>query len=114
MAVYTSLSFYVQAHPDDWQLFRGEVAHDDLNYPDSKVVFVCLTQRQLFSAPSRRALYLGYVIGRMPVNLPQSDYDKKMIQLVQENGQTPPVQEFQNEWNEWGMRSYSRLLQWFE
>lgn len=37
---FTSLSFYVGAHQDDWQLFRGNVAYHDLSKAGSRVVFI--------------------------------------------------------------------------
>jgi hypothetical protein len=42
-APFTSLSFYVGAHQDDWQLFRGNAAHNDLSSASTKVVFVYAT-----------------------------------------------------------------------
>src|SRR5438105_4373860 len=36
----TALCFYVCAHADDWQFFRGEQAYDDINTPNVKVVFI--------------------------------------------------------------------------
>ena len=40
---YTSLVFYVTAHEDDWQLFRGQQAYNDLVTPTKKVVFIYMT-----------------------------------------------------------------------
>lgn len=40
---HRSVVFYVVAHPDDWQLFMGEAAYDDLADPTRKVVFIYLT-----------------------------------------------------------------------
>ncbi len=44
---YDRVSFYVVAHPDQWQLFMGLNASDDLSTPDdaikSKVVFIYTT-----------------------------------------------------------------------
>ena len=40
---YTSLAFYVTAHEDDWELFRGEQAYRDLATPTKKVVFIYVT-----------------------------------------------------------------------
>lgn len=49
---YKAVSFFVQAHPDDWQLFQGHSAWNDLNqvYPEegdqilrNKVVFIYTT-----------------------------------------------------------------------
>ena len=40
---FTELSFYVGAHGDDWQLFRGNAAYDDLAKPMNKVVFIYAT-----------------------------------------------------------------------
>lgn len=39
----TSLSFYVGGHQDDWQLFRGNAAAEDLTTPGARVVFVYAT-----------------------------------------------------------------------
>jgi len=35
--------FYVAAHQDDWELFRGEQAFADLQTPDLKVIFIYTT-----------------------------------------------------------------------
>lgn len=40
---FTSLSFYVGGHQDDWQLFRGNLAYNDLSKAGSKVVFIYAT-----------------------------------------------------------------------
>ncbi|MCR8963342.1 PIG-L family deacetylase [Brevibacillus halotolerans] len=40
---YKSISFYLQAHPDDWQLFRGDYAYNDLHASQTKVVFIYTT-----------------------------------------------------------------------
>ena len=37
------VTFYVSAHQDDWQLFRGEQAFVDLNTPDARIVFIYTT-----------------------------------------------------------------------
>ncbi len=37
------VTFYVVAHADDWQLFMGEAAYDDLTDSTQKVVFIYLT-----------------------------------------------------------------------
>ena len=39
-AAYTSLVFYVGAHQDDWELFRGNAAMKDLADPTTRVVFI--------------------------------------------------------------------------
>jgi len=39
-ADYTSLVFYVGAHQDDWELFRGNAAMKDLADPKTRVVFI--------------------------------------------------------------------------
>lgn len=36
-------SFYFSAHPDDWQLFMGEKAWEDVKDPNTKVVFILTT-----------------------------------------------------------------------
>jgi hypothetical protein len=43
MAELTAASFYLVAHQDDWQFFRGEYGYADLSNPAAKVVFVYLT-----------------------------------------------------------------------
>ncbi|HVO70830.1 MAG TPA: hypothetical protein VMT24_12340 [Aggregatilineaceae bacterium] len=43
MKNYTSVSFYIVAHQDDWQLFMTPSAYWDLNNPTTKVVFVYTT-----------------------------------------------------------------------
>jgi len=40
---YSRVVYYVSAHPDDWQLFRGEQAYYDLYVVGAKVVFIYLT-----------------------------------------------------------------------
>lgn len=41
---YDVVAFYVTAHhQDDWQLFRGHHAHEDLLTPGAKIVFVYST-----------------------------------------------------------------------
>jgi len=40
---YSSLAFYVSAHQDDWQLFRGQQAYTDLASSAKKVVFIYMT-----------------------------------------------------------------------
>jgi len=44
---YQSISFYVIAHPDQWELFMGENAYQDIssvvNGPQNKVVFIYAT-----------------------------------------------------------------------
>ncbi len=42
-AQYTSVSFSVQAHEDDWQLFMSSKIMADLNVSNRKVVFITLT-----------------------------------------------------------------------
>lgn len=37
---------YITAHPDDWQLFMGADACDDVRQHRNKVVFICLTSGQ--------------------------------------------------------------------
>lgn len=39
----SALSFYVGGHQDDWQLFRGNAAYQDLKSPNARVVFVYAT-----------------------------------------------------------------------
>ncbi|WP_082455426.1 PIG-L family deacetylase [Hymenobacter sp. AT01-02] len=41
-----SVSVYITAHPDDWQLFMGSDACDDVQRRNAKVVFICLTGGQ--------------------------------------------------------------------
>ncbi len=43
MAPFSGVAFYVSAHQDDWQLFRGEVGFDDIGNTDAKIVFVFAT-----------------------------------------------------------------------
>jgi hypothetical protein len=38
-----SVAFYVAAHQDDWQFFRGEQAYVDLNIPGARIVFIYTT-----------------------------------------------------------------------
>lgn len=40
---YDAVAFYVTAHEDDWELFRGEVAYDDVNSAVNKIVFIHTT-----------------------------------------------------------------------
>ena len=40
---YSSLAFYVTAHQDDWELFRGQQAYKDLATSTNKVVFIYVT-----------------------------------------------------------------------
>jgi hypothetical protein len=40
---YSRISFYVVAHQDDWELFRGEAAYRELISPTTKVVFIYTT-----------------------------------------------------------------------
>jgi hypothetical protein len=40
---YSALAFYVTAHEDDWELFRGQQAYNDLVTPTKKVVFIYMT-----------------------------------------------------------------------
>ena len=40
---YSSLAFYVTAHEDDWELFRGQQAYEDLATSTKKVVFIYMT-----------------------------------------------------------------------
>jgi GlcNAc-PI de-N-acetylase len=37
------VAFYITAHQDDWQFFRGEQAFADLNTPDARIIFVYTT-----------------------------------------------------------------------
>src|ERR1041384_2063256 len=39
----TTLSFYVAGHQDDWQLFRGNAAYQDLKSPNVRAVFIYAT-----------------------------------------------------------------------
>jgi hypothetical protein len=39
-AEYTALIFYIGAHQDDWELFRGNAAMKDLADPTTRVVFI--------------------------------------------------------------------------
>jgi LmbE family N-acetylglucosaminyl deacetylase len=43
LAAFTQLSFYVGGHQDDWQLFRGNAAYNDLTKATAKVVFIYAT-----------------------------------------------------------------------
>ncbi|WP_165699328.1 PIG-L family deacetylase [Hymenobacter jejuensis] len=38
--------FYITAHQDDWQLFMGSNAYDDVQRRRTKVIFICLTAGQ--------------------------------------------------------------------
>ena len=38
-----TVTFYVVAHADDWQLFMNPDAFKDITMPDSKVVFIVTT-----------------------------------------------------------------------
>lgn len=40
---YNAIAFYITAHEDDWELFRGEVAYSDANNPVNKIVFIHTT-----------------------------------------------------------------------
>jgi len=40
---FTALSFYVGGHQDDWELFRGNAAYQDLKSANARVVFVYAT-----------------------------------------------------------------------
>ena len=40
---YNEVSFYVFAHPDDWQLFMGVYAYNDMTNTNGKVVFIQIT-----------------------------------------------------------------------
>ena len=40
---YDRVAFYVTAHQDDWELFRGEQAFADLKMLNTKIVFVFTT-----------------------------------------------------------------------
>lgn len=42
-STYTSLSFYITAHPDDWQLFMMPNAVNDLASEETRVVWIQLT-----------------------------------------------------------------------
>ena len=42
-AQFTSVSYSIQAHQDDWQLFMGSKIMADLNVSGRKVVFITLT-----------------------------------------------------------------------
>ncbi|WP_157807191.1 PIG-L family deacetylase [Hymenobacter chitinivorans] len=42
-AAATTIAFYVNGHPDDWQLFMNPDAYQDLTSPDTRVVFIYLT-----------------------------------------------------------------------
>jgi hypothetical protein len=46
------ISYYVSAHQDDWQLFRGEQAATDVARPDSRVIFIYVTAGELDHALS--------------------------------------------------------------
>ncbi|OUJ73450.1 PIG-L family deacetylase [Hymenobacter crusticola] len=39
-------AFYIVAHQDDWQLFMGSHAYDDIQRPKTKVIIICLTAGQ--------------------------------------------------------------------
>jgi hypothetical protein len=56
------VSFYVQAHEDDWQLFMSKNAIEDIGY--AKVVFITLTAGDpiLFSKGKRISLFLKICI----------------------------------------------------
>jgi hypothetical protein len=41
------ISYYVSAHRDDWQRFRGEQAATDVARPDSRVIFIHVTAGEL-------------------------------------------------------------------
>jgi hypothetical protein len=40
---YKNIIFYIVAHQDDWQLFVGDLAYEDINSDSSKVVFIYTT-----------------------------------------------------------------------
>jgi hypothetical protein len=42
-SAFTSLSFYIGGHEDDWELFRGDVAYNEVSNIRSKVVFIYAT-----------------------------------------------------------------------
>ncbi|NOT84664.1 MAG: hypothetical protein HOP02_07805 [Methylococcaceae bacterium] len=41
--LWGGIVFYVAAHQDDWQFFRGEQVYADLNTPDTRVIFIQTT-----------------------------------------------------------------------
>src|SRR5438105_14248227 len=43
MESYSTVSFYIVAHQDDWQLFMTPDAYDDLIAPSTKTVFIYTT-----------------------------------------------------------------------
>ncbi|MBK8848309.1 MAG: PIG-L family deacetylase [Bacteroidetes bacterium] len=43
VAQFTKCSFYFSAHPDDWQLFIGTNAYNDMQESNTKVVFIYVT-----------------------------------------------------------------------
>jgi|GEM_PF-1057575 len=46
----TDVAFYIVAHQDDWQLFMGSHAYDDVQRAHTKVVFICMTAGQAYEA----------------------------------------------------------------
>src|SRR5436305_5546939 len=40
---YAALAFYITAHEDDWELFRGELAYADSHSSADKIVFIHTT-----------------------------------------------------------------------
>ncbi|MFZ1371590.1 MAG: hypothetical protein WAR78_14475, partial [Ferruginibacter sp.] len=86
-AQYTSVSFSIQAHQDDWQLFMGSRVMADLSVANRKVVFITLTagdqscgacsygNMQFFLARERGAMYSAkfaadLALGTAPTDLP--------------------------------------------
>jgi hypothetical protein len=80
---YTSSSFYIIAHQDDWQLFMGKDAWDDMIKPERKVVFIYLTAGDACNKTGNCAYQIPYFVSR-------EEGAKNSVYLVTDHAASPP------------------------
>jgi hypothetical protein len=80
---YTSSSFYIIAHQDDWQLFMGKDAWDDMETPGRKVVFIYLTAGDACNKTGNCAYQIPYFISR-------EEGAKNSVFLATDRSASPP------------------------
>jgi hypothetical protein len=80
---YSSSSFYIIAHQDDWQLFMGNDAWEDMIIPEKKVVFIYLTAGDACTKTGNCAYQIPYFVSR-------EEGAKNSVYLVADHAGSPP------------------------
>jgi hypothetical protein len=81
---YKKTSVYLVAHQDDWQLFMGIDAYNDISDASHKVVFIYLTNGDACNKTGNCAFHIPYFIAR-------ENGAKNSVYLVTDHAGSPPA-----------------------